>query len=905
MSFDEYFSHDDKPFAENLNDALLLSNVFDMTVPIQLPAMFSNQTWTDTTSERKAGVSIVQLAEELPNTLSISTQNSQSVITGTGTMKLLFYPNFNSFGQFKAFNWTSSNNKIQVNLKTKTGTTILTNISKGDLSSIPATLKVLDQILIDIVFTASDTLTSFSVTMQNKQSDRYGADVGITNVTGLETRLTNIESKNTSQDTAINGKVDKVTGKALSTNDFTNTYKNKIDGLSTVATSGSYSDLSNKPTIPSKTSDLTNDGADGTNVFVANNDSRLTNSRTPTSHTHGNISNAGAIGSASGKIITTTTNGKLQASDSITKSKISDFSHTHGNITNDGKVGSTANLPLITTTDGAITTSTFGTGANTFCQGNDSRLSNARTPTSHTHGSLANGGTLNSDITTVNKVAVTDSSNNLKTIAKVPFANLNIAKSDITGLGIPASDTNTTYTAGTGLDLTGTSFSVKYGTASGTACAGNDSRLSNARTPTSHTHGNLSNDGKIGGDSGKLVVTGTGGALQTADTITKSKISDFPSTMTPTSHSHGNISNSGAIGSTSGKIITTGENGVLEASSTITKSKISDFPTTMTPTSHSHGNISNSGAIGSTSGKIVVTGTNGVLQGADTITKSKISDFPTTMTPTSHSHGNISNSGAIGSTSGKIITTGENGVLQTSDTITKSKISDFSHTHGAITNAGAIGSTSGKFLTTGSSGTIQATEYFKYTITAPEYNNDGTIVTDTYNVKIDSTIPIECSCKDATGTAVAGKTLTLYKDGASVGTATTDANGVASWNVLCDTWGLIDFNVADSHCQVLVDGWRYVSGSDSSSYAVMRNKNRARFILNGWIQPNSRDTSWSNFGGQAYASTVKPTTYIILTNRQVSAYFRINKDGSIEMRTVTGTLASGTEHYGEIEWSLD
>ena len=43
-------------------------------------------------------------------------------------------------------------------------------------------------------------------------------------------------------------------------------------------------------------------------------------------------------------------------------------------------------------------------------------------------------------------------------------------------------DTNTTYTASTGLTLTGTAFSVNYGTASGTACQGNDSRLSNSRT---------------------------------------------------------------------------------------------------------------------------------------------------------------------------------------------------------------------------------------------------------------------------------------------------------------------------------------------------------------------------------------------------------------------------------------
>lgn len=66
-------------------------------------------------------------------------------------------------------------------------------------------------------------------------------------------------------------------------------------------------------------------------------------------------------------------------------------SHGHGNITWDGKVGSTANKPLITGTGGIVTTSSFGTSANTFCQGNDSRLSNARTPTSHASSSTTYG----------------------------------------------------------------------------------------------------------------------------------------------------------------------------------------------------------------------------------------------------------------------------------------------------------------------------------------------------------------------------------------------------------------------------------------------------------------------------------------------------------------------------------
>ena len=54
-------------------------------------------------------------------------------------------------------------------------------------------------------------------------------------------------------------------------------------------------------------------------------------------------------------------------------------------------------------------------------------------------------------------------------------------------------ETTRTLTAGTGLTGGGTlaadrSFNVAYGTSASTACEGNDSRLSDARTPTAHTH---------------------------------------------------------------------------------------------------------------------------------------------------------------------------------------------------------------------------------------------------------------------------------------------------------------------------------------------------------------------------------------------------------------------------------
>lgn len=57
-------------------------------------------------------------------------------------------------------------------------------------------------------------------------------------------------------DSRLNKKVEKEIGKGLSSNDFTDAYKSIIDELSLVATSGKYSDLTGKPSIPQSSADL-------------------------------------------------------------------------------------------------------------------------------------------------------------------------------------------------------------------------------------------------------------------------------------------------------------------------------------------------------------------------------------------------------------------------------------------------------------------------------------------------------------------------------------------------------------------------------------------------------------------------------------------------------------------------
>ena len=140
------------------------------------------------------------------------------------------------------------------------------------------------------------------------------------------------------------------------------------------------SQITDFPSIPTKTSDLTNDGADGTNVFVANNDSRLSDARTPTSHTHGNLTNDGKVGSTANYFVYTTTGGAITS-----KQKI-------GNITTSGAIGSTSGLPVITTTSGVLTTGSFGTGSGTFAEGNHTH--SGYISTSSTTGLIKNDGSI-------------------------------------------------------------------------------------------------------------------------------------------------------------------------------------------------------------------------------------------------------------------------------------------------------------------------------------------------------------------------------------------------------------------------------------------------------------------------------------------------------------------------------
>jgi len=295
-------------------------------------------------------------------------------------------------------------------------------------------------------------------------------------------------------------------------------------------------------------------------------------------------------------------------------------SHTHGNITYAGYIGTTATLPIITGTNGILQAGSFGTAAGTFCVGNDSRLSDNRTPTSHgneSHNStfITSSGVTYEALNTNGDVGTTASTlcagnDSRLSDARTPVAHTQAASTitdfdtevanndavtantakvtnathtgDVTGSAALTIANKQTLTASNGVSISNSptvigssapAISLTYGTTANTVCVGNDSRLSDARTPVSHVHGNITNDGKIGTTTTLPIITGTDGILQAgsfgtiAGTFCQGNDSRLSDARTPVSHVHGNITNTGYIGTTATLPIITGTSGILQAGS--------------------------------------------------------------------------------------------------------------------------------------------------------------------------------------------------------------------------------------------------------------------------------------------------------------------------------------------------
>jgi hypothetical protein len=208
---------------------------------------------------------------------------------------------------------------------------------------------------------------------------------------------------------------------------------------------------------------------------------------------------------------------------------------------------------------------TFGTTAGTYTQGNDARLSDARTPLSHTHGNILNDGTITATAVTIetgDRLLITNNNN-----------------SQLIERGIDFGTSTTSFLANNGTWIT---------PAGGGNVTGPASAVSGRVATFNGTTGKIIQDG---GTLLSNLVSGPASSvtarIATFNGTTGKLIQDsgtLISGLATSTHTHGNITNAGAIGATSGLVVVTGASGVLT-----TEAKYTNLYTNSTPLTISSG----------------------------------------------------------------------------------------------------------------------------------------------------------------------------------------------------------------------------------------------------------------------------------------------------------------------------
>jgi hypothetical protein len=313
---------------------------------------------------------------------------------------------------------------------------------------------------------------------------------GVASISALKTALGVDQINNTSDlakpistatHAALDTKVDKVDGKELSTNDYTTTEKNKLAAVS--GTNTGDQDLSGLATISQLTgkaniSDLALKAPLASPTFTGI-VSGITKAMVGLSNVENTSDLAKPISSATQtaldlKVSTTTLALKENVANKSAATDLGGLNPSDILFPTQKAVKDyvTANAASGGIADGGVKSIKIANGA----VGNNQLASNSINSTNIIDGTITNA--------------------DINTNASIPFSKLNITKANIESLGIPGSDQNTTYAAGSGLTLSGTTFSIGSGAITSTLIA--DGTISNV---------DISNSAAI--DYSKLNLAGT------------------------------------------------------------------------------------------------------------------------------------------------------------------------------------------------------------------------------------------------------------------------------------------------------------------------------------------------------------------------------------------------------------
>ena len=193
---------------------------------------------------------------------------------------------------------------------------------------------------------------------------------------------------------------------------------------------------------------------------------------------------------------------------------------------------------------------------------------------------------------------------------------------------------------------------------------------------------------------------------------------------------------------------------------------------------------------------------------------------------------------------------------------------------------------------------ILGSAYYRYELSSSNYNPN-----------IDSNVTITCTCKNVLGNPISNKTLELFQNSTSVGTATTNANGIATWTITCSNWGIQHFNVENKSIDIQVTG--YKTTTTHSYYTIYEYEDKVGIKIA--ISSNINfTTSWRSVNDSVIPYRLRPPYPVIMvglnaTTGQQNIAFGVRDSSDhtkteIIVKSLTGSTVS-TQLYNYIEYS--
>ena len=174
---------------------------------------------------------------------------------------------------------------------------------------------------------------------------------------------------------------------------------------------------------------------------------------------------------------------------------------------------------------------------------------------------------------------------------------------------------------------------------------------------------------------------------------------------------------------------------------------------------------------------------------------------------------------------------------------------------------------------------ILGNAYYRYDLTLSDYEP-----------KTGSMITVTCTVKNVFGSNVQNKTVELFLNGTSQGTATTNSNGVATWSITFGATRSALFRVENAYAYVNYNSWKLMETKESNKVKVYANENMVALSIQDTFTLTANGNRTIATISSQYAPNYQLTTNFHPTTHQTKTL--IGVDGSITVYN-NSTATSG------------